>query len=64
MTGTVQRYRELFLDLTRRRALSNGALSPEQEAQSAAELDPHWNAMTDEQRDAMEQWLITATPEN
>lgn len=62
MIGTAQRYRELVLDLMLRRALSNGALSPEQEARSTADLDHCWNAMTDEEQDAMEQWLATAPP--
>jgi hypothetical protein len=63
MTGSAQRYRDLYVDLTRRRALSNEALSPAQEAQSAADLDLCWNAMTDEEQAATEQWLITAAPE-
>jgi hypothetical protein len=62
MIRAAQRYRELFLDLTLRRARSNEARSPAQEAQSAADLDRWWNAMTAEEQDAMEQWLATATP--
>ena len=62
MIGTAQRYRELVLDLMLRRALSNGELSPEQEARSSADLDHCWHAMTDEEQDAVEQWLAAAAP--
>jgi hypothetical protein len=62
MIGAAQRYRELVLDLLLRRALSNGELPPVQEAQAAAELDHCWNAMSDEEQDAMEQWLATPAP--
>lgn len=62
MIGAAQRYRELFLDLMLQRALSTGELPPTQEARSAAELDHCWNAMTDEEQDAMEQWLATTAP--
>jgi hypothetical protein len=62
MIGAAQRYRELFLDLMLQRALSDGELSPAQEARIAAELDHCWNAMTDEEQDAMEQWLATPAP--
>lgn len=62
MIGASQRYRELFLDLVLQRALSGGELSPAQEARCAAELDHCWNAMTDLEQEAMEQWLAAAEP--
>jgi hypothetical protein len=62
MIGAAQRYRELVLDLMLRRALSDGELSPEQEARSAADLDHCWHAMTEDEQDAMEQWLAAPVP--
>lgn len=62
MIGAAQRYRELVLDLMLRRALAAGELAPAHEARTAAELDHCWNAMTDEEQEAMEQWLATPAP--
>ena len=62
MIGTAQRYRELVLDLMLRRALSNGELSPEQEARSTADLAHCWHAMTDDEQDVMEQGLAATAP--
>jgi len=62
--GAAQRYRELSRDLMLRRELRGGDLSPAQEAQSAAELNHCWTALTDEEQNAMEQWLGTQASPN
>lgn len=62
MLGPAQHYRELVLDLSLRRTLSDGELSPVQEALDSAELDHCWHAMTDDEQDVMEQWLAATAP--
>lgn len=61
MIGAMQSYRELMTSLFFARLEAGGTLSQEDEARFAGALDRCWNAMSEEEQDAIEKEIATGT---